>query len=614
MARELIRQPDAGLELAGEILVKGTSGSGDSGGSTIIPMSAQDNIDALSIGGGGAGGATTTPSTLELLQTGPVNITDRYASQVQKYENLKTDYLQKVEEFGENSPEAILAKMDMGDQEKIVVQIAQDNGFVGYPDGIVTAEAQIEAAENQTIVGTLANSLYNAATSVPVVGGFLGDVVSEVGDFLDDSDIKIVLTPTGVTATATTRGSSGSGITSGMSQVPYIPVFTTTAGPGATITGGISSGNKIFDRVVQILRGQGVTEEAIRSATGAILGDILKGTPEGQIAATVYDLVKDVLKNKKDSETTTTTTTTTTTQSETEGATEGAGAVSEEKQAAMDAAQQAVSTGDLDGARKILVTAGISLKDIEEFLKGDSDDTTTTTTKTCWDGTVIAADADCPPSKICPENTEKGGQEIGVNDSCGKVTQTTKTCWDGSEIPIGDDCPPSKICWDGSEIAVNADCPPSKICWDGSEIAVNADCPPSKTCWDGSEIAADADCPPSKTCWDGSEIAADADCPPSKTCWDGSEIAADADCPPSKTCWDGSEIAVDADCPPSKICPDGTDRAKEEVGIDEDCNNIIICPPGTDLADKPAPDGDLTKCNTEVPICPPGTDLADKPA
>jgi hypothetical protein len=451
MARELIRQPDAGLELAGEILVKGTSGSGDSGGSTIIPMSAQDNIDALSIGGGGAGGATTTPSTLELLQTGPVNITDRYASQVQKYENLKTDYLQKVEEFGENSPEAILAKMDMGDQEKIVVQIAQDNGFVGYPDGIVTAEAQIEAAENQTIVGTLANSLYNAATSVPVVGGFLGDVVSEVGDFLDDSDIKIVLTPTGVTATATTRGSSGSGITSGMSQVPYIPVFTTTAGPGATITGGISSGNKIFDRVVQILRGQGVTEEAIRSATGAILGDILKGTPEGQIAATVYDLVKDVLKNKKDSETTTTTTTTTTTQSETEGATEGAGAVSEEKQAAMDAAQQAVSTGDLDGARKILVTAGISLKDIEEL-----------------------------PSKICPENTEKGGQEIGVNDSCGKVTQTTKTCWDGSEIPIGDDCPPSKICWDGSEIAVNADCPPSKICWDGSEIAVNADCPPSK--------------------------------------------------------------------------------------------------------------------------------------
>ncbi len=545
-ARELLRQPDPGLELAGEMIVKGTSGSGDA--SPIIPLSVSDfaGLGALSAGAGGVGG-TTTPSTLELLQTGPVNITDRYAAEVQKYEDLKAYYLQQAEEFGGTSYYAIVSRMDMDDQEKVVAQIAKDNGFVGYPDGIVTAEAQIEAAQNQTIVGNLANSLYNAATSVPVVGGFLGDVATEVGGFLDDSDIKIVASPTGITATATARGSSRSGITSGMPQVPFNPVFTTTAGPGATITGGISSGNKIFDRVVQVLRGQGVTEEAIKDAAGAILGDILKGTPEGVIAATIYDLVKDVLK--KDSETTTTTTTTTTTQSETEGTTEGAGAVSEEKKAAIDAAREAISAGNIDGARRILVTAGISLKDIEEFLKSDSDDTTTTTTTTI-----------CPPGTDLADKPAPDGDLTKCNDT---------------SVPI---CPP------GTDLA-------DKPAPDGDLTKCNDTsvpiCPPGTDLAD--KPAPDGDL---TKCNDTSVPI----CPP------GTDLA-DQPAP------DGDLTKCDIDEPPV-ICPEGTDLAGQ-AAPDGDLTKCTtsggaICPEGTDLAGEAAPDGDLTKCTIDNIECPQG--------
>ena len=46
----------------------------------------------------------------------------------------------------------------------------------------------------------------------------------------------------------------------------------------------------------------------------------------------------------------------------------------------------------------------------------------TPTTKTCWDGSVIAIDADCPASKICPDGTKRAKEEVGIDEDCGEIT------------------------------------------------------------------------------------------------------------------------------------------------------------------------------------------------
>ena len=461
--RELIRQPDPGLEIAGEIYAVGGGGSSYSGGSTIIPLSSDmGGISGLPIERGGGGGGSRTPSTVELLQTGPVNITDRYASEVQKYEDLKADYLQTVKEFGENSPEAIVAKMDMGDQEGVVAQIAQDNGFVGYPDGIVTAEAQIEAAENQTIIGDLANSVYDAATSVPVVGDFVKDTVEGVSDWLDDQNIAVVAGPGGVTVSTTPRGGTG-GITSGMSTVPYNPVFTTTSGPGATITGGVYTGT-VLDKAVSILRNGGLDEETVQTVMGDVAEEVLKGTPEGEILVMVGDVLKDI--SSGDDGTTTSTSTSTSTPTST--------TTTSQEQKNKEIQEIVESADSPEEARVTLVLGGYSLEDLYGAFPG-IDKNEIERQWNCADP-VYAADnpqicgfVDPPREEtICPEGTDLAGQEApeGNLDNC-NIAGPSLTCPEGTDLAgqvapdgnldkcnIGEPPPPEPtICPEGTDLA-----------------------------------------------------------------------------------------------------------------------------------------------------------------
>lgn len=95
------------------------------------------------------------------------------------------------------------------------------------------------------------------------------------------------------------------------------------------------------------------------------------------------------------------------------------------------------------------------------------------------------------------------------NNGGGGYVSMDKTCADGTVVAADATCPPTtKVCSDGSTVAVDATCPPTtKICPDGSVVPVSSACPPqTKTCPDGSVIPVDEQCPvtvtPQPTCQD----------------------------------------------------------------------------------------------------------------
>ena len=120
----------------------------------------------------------STPSVLELLHTGPVSgIADPetwYASESQHYADLKADYQQAVAKYGENSPEAYEARYKMQQQEQRVAGMAEKYGYVGYPQGVTTAE-EIVKQEKQTLI----DKIREAGGEVDFVEGIadLGNLV-----------------------------------------------------------------------------------------------------------------------------------------------------------------------------------------------------------------------------------------------------------------------------------------------------------------------------------------------------------------------------------------------------------------------------------------------------
>jgi hypothetical protein len=118
-----------------------------------------------------------------------------------------------------------------------VGQIAADNGFIGKSPNILTAEE----LDDQSLAEGILTGLYDAVTGLPVVGGFVGDVISGVGDFLDAQNIQVVLSPSGATVTTSPMGG-----TSSTGNAPYVPIGGTTSPNGRTITIGVQTGSMSF--------------------------------------------------------------------------------------------------------------------------------------------------------------------------------------------------------------------------------------------------------------------------------------------------------------------------------------------------------------------------------